>query len=331
MRRPPWHLLAWIASMAVLATPSTGRATTTCSATMGALAFGSIADPSTGSITGSTITVRCDTTSLSVLGRIKVRMCLGIGNYAVPRTMSDAAGTHQLGFQIYTDALRTAPWGLRGAMPGPLLLDMEYDVTLLTGGASQSIAVYASTPTQTNAWAGAYTVTYSGIATALDYRYEEPVLFFPTQYPASCTSGGVNGGTGTFGFNVTASVPRSCDFSTTPNLDFGSHPGPIAGTYDSSTTLSLQCRGGTPWTLSLDTGMSPDGDQRRMRLDTTDAYVRYDLYSDAARSAPLGPGTTLSGSGSGTADTRTVYGRVPTGQNVPAGIYSDKIIATITY
>lgn len=332
MRRTAMSALALLVLWVALAVPSTARASTTCTASMTPLVFGSITDPSIASTTTATLTVRCDTTiSLTTLARVKVRMCLGIGNATQPRTMSDG-GTHSLNFQIYQDAPRAIVWGTRTGTPSALLLDMEYDVTL-AGGKTQNITVYATAPAQSAAWAGSYSADYA-LNTAFDYRFDEPLLFLPAQYPDSCITGGAGGATNLpFGFTVSASVPRSCALQVTPNLDFGTHPGPIAAVYDNTTTLSMQCRGGTPWTLSLDNGKYPDSGTRRMRIDGTDSYVRYGLYYDANRSLPWGQGTsdTLAGSGTGAVDTRTVYGRVPSGQNVPAGIYSDTVTATITY
>lgn len=332
MRRAGLFALALLAWLVMLAAPSTAAATTTCTASMSSLAFGSIVDPSTESTTTATLTVRCDTSiSLSVLARVKVRMCLSIGKLTQPRTMSDGS-THSLDFQIYKDTARTAIWGTRTGTPSALLLDMEYDV-LLTGGKTQNITVQAATTSQPAAWAGSYSADYTS-STALDYRFDEPLLVLPAQYPDTCTTGGDGGALNVpFGFTVSASVPRSCALLVTPNLDFGTHPGPIAAVYDNTTTLSMQCRSGTPWTLSLDNGQQADGSGRRMRIAGTEAYVRYGLYHDANRSLPWGQSTgdTLSGSGTGAVDARTVYGRVPAGQNVPAGEYSDKITATITY
>jgi spore coat protein U-like protein len=331
MRRA-MHALALLALLAALAAPSPAGATTTCTATMGPLAFGSIADPATESTTTSTLSVRCDTSiSLSVLARVKVRMCLSIGKLTPPRTMSDG-GTHSLEFQIYKDAARTLIWGTRSGTPSALLLDMEYDV-LLTGSKTQNITVQAATTSQPAAWAGSYSADYTG-STALDYRFDEPLLVVPAQYPDTCTTGGDGGALNVpFGFTVSASVPRSCTLLTGSDLDFGNHPGPIAAVYDNTTTLSMQCRGGTPWTLTLDNGKYFDSGTRRMRIDGTDSYVRYGLYHDTNRSLPWGQSASdmLAGSGTGALDTRTVYGRVPSGQNVPAGIYSDTVTATITY
>jgi len=90
-----------------------------------------------------------------------------------------------------------------------LLLDMEYDVTL-AGGKTQNITVYAATTAQPAARAGSYSADYA-LNTAFDYRFDEPLLFLPAQYPDTCTTGDAGGATNLpFGFTVSASVPHSC-------------------------------------------------------------------------------------------------------------------------
>jgi spore coat protein U-like protein len=69
--------------------------------------------------------------------------------------------------------------------------------------------------------------------------------------------------------------------------------------------------------------------------------LNYNLYFDAAYTSIRGNGTGGSATGgatlnltpanpSGTA-TGTIYGRIPAGQDVAAGTYSDTIVVTITY
>ena len=60
--------------------------------------------------------------------------------------------------------------------------------------------------------------------------------------------------------------------------------------------------------------------------------VNYALYRDASRTLNWGNtvGTdTVSGSGNGTAQTLTVYGRVPAQTTPAAGVYNDSV--TVTY
>ena len=64
-------------------------------------------------------------------------------------------------------------------------------------------------------------------------------------------------------------------------------------------------------------------------------YLAYELYRDSARSLRWGNTLTVdtaSGTGTGSAQQLTIYGRVPpvSGQP-PAGTYNDQVTVTITY
>ena len=63
--------------------------------------------------------------------------------------------------------------------------------------------------------------------------------------------------------------------------------------------------------------------------------VTYGLYKDAARSTGWGSsivsGETVSGTGTGSAQALTVYGRVPPQSTPPPGTYSDVVVVTVTY
>lgn len=61
--------------------------------------------------------------------------------------------------------------------------------------------------------------------------------------------------------------------------------------------------------------------------------MAYELYQDASRSKVWGNDgdALLSATGTGLAETKTVYVRVPQNQNVPAGTYTDTIIATVSF
>ena len=62
--------------------------------------------------------------------------------------------------------------------------------------------------------------------------------------------------------------------------------------------------------------------------------MSYSLFQTAARTPNGGNivGTdTLSGTGTGTAQSLPVYGRVPVSQSLPTGGYQDTIVATVTF
>lgn len=105
-----------------------------------------------------------------------------------------------------------------------------------------------------------------------------------------------------------------------------------AAALDSSTTLSVQCTNGTPYSIGLNAGANPNGAVRRMLRATGTEYLTYELYSDSNRTAVWTDAAPLSGTAaSNSAFNVTVYGRVPQAQDVPIGTYNDSVTATINF
>lgn len=60
--------------------------------------------------------------------------------------------------------------------------------------------------------------------------------------------------------------------------------------------------------------------------------LNYALYTDSARTTNFGGANTISGTGSGSAQASSVYGRVASGQTtVPSGSYADSVTISLTY
>jgi spore coat protein U-like protein len=57
-------------------------------------------------------------------------------------------------------------------------------------------------------------------------------------------------------------------------------------------------------------------------------YLNYKLFSDSTRNTEWTTAATIPGVDVGTV---SVYGRIPAGQNQPAGSYTDTVVATITF
>lgn len=141
---------------------------------------------------------------------------------------------------------------------------------------------------------------------------------------------------------------QSCTAVATP-LVFGSYSSPGGARLDSSAAVQVSC---TPaylllacnvsYTVSLSAGAVGSPGARQMAGGS--GRLGYELYRDAARSVPWGDG---GGSGAAVAGSiatsllglvcapgarnHTVYGRIPANQNVPAGVYQDQVVLTITY
>jgi spore coat protein U-like protein len=135
---------------------------------------------------------------------------------------------------------------------------------------------------------------------------------------------------------VTATVSTNCTFSAGP-LAFGAYDPivtnatvPLAGT----ATLNLACTSGSPATVALNIGGNFAGGTRRM-AGVPSGFLNYDLCQDVNCTTLWGDGVnvgvTKAYTGTGAADTLTVFGRVAAAQIVPAGNYSDTVIASITF
>lgn len=322
-------------SIGLLCFSDTTFSATNCSANASNLAFGSIGMASTQNST-ATVSVECNTFGLSLLATARVRMCLGLGagtasgSTISTRTMS-APSLEQLQFQIYRDAGRSQIWG--DTFAEDIDIDLSYSVPVLGGAGNASSTLYGQSPGQLALAADSYQNSFSGSHTRLDYRYAERLLGTPS-WPTSCVSGGNGGGSVTFPFTATATVPARCEIDVINNLNFGAVPGIISSNYDQATNFSFICTKTTPWKVSLDNGLHASGSTRRMRLGATNNYVTYELYRDSGHGLRWGNTLdvdTVNGAGTGISQNLTVYARVPAPQSVPSGNYSDTITVTITY
>lgn len=338
-------LLLMVCGAFAFALPGIARADTTCTATtVAGLAFGNVATIGVTD-TQTSFSITCSTTSLTVLGSAKVRLCLSLGagstggsNYT-PRQMTDAA-SDVLQYQIYSDAARSQIWGGVGnaSAPNPVVLDFNYSVPVIGGSQTiNNIILYGRVPAGQVLSAGSYSSSFTGTQVTMQYSYNEVIIGTPPT-PTSCTSGGTGykSASGAFPFTASATVPTQCHSYLTADLDFGQVGGSVASAIDRTTTFGLTCTNHTAWNIGLNNGLYASGSTRRMRQGTTGnyTYVSYEMYRDSSRSIRWGNtvGTdTLSGTGTGSAQTLTIYGRVPSPQTPPAGNYSDTVTITITY
>ena len=141
--------------------------------------------------------------------------------------------------------------------------------------------------------------------------------------------------TATATMGVSATVQATCSITTTP-LAFPTY----TGAQDDSTgslSVTVTCTDTTPYTIGLDAGLGTGATvtTRTMTVGGVGATLNYALFQDAGRSIPWGntPGTDTSASatGTGAAQLVTVYGRIPAGQLIAPGAYTDTITATVYY
>ncbi|RYZ04226.1 MAG: SCPU domain-containing protein [Myxococcales bacterium] len=152
-------------------------------------------------------------------------------------------------------------------------------------------------------------------------------------------AGEASAGTATANLSVTATVSASCSISTTP-LAFGTYD-PVgahaAAPLDATGGVVVTCTNGAATTVTLgqgsnaNTGSSDATPLRRMASGGN--FLSYSLYQNAGHTTVWGntSGTGVAHTGSGTATSVSVYGRVPAGQNVASGSYADTVVATVTF
>lgn len=135
-------------------------------------------------------------------------------------------------------------------------------------------------------------------------------------------------------FPVTATVQNACSVSANP-LAFGNYDPTSATALDASTTLSVLCTVGTSFTVGLNAGAASGATVTARRMTNGANTLTYALYREAGRTNNWGntPGTDTPPATTAPvgASSLTVYGRVPAGQNVPAGGYADTITVTVNY
>jgi spore coat protein U-like protein len=267
-----------------------------CTPTSAGISFGNF----TGSqitITGS-ITLTCTGTGSD---NYNLDLSTGSSGSYTPRRMKN--GSNSLSYNLYTDPTFSKIWGAGSGgvdhVSGTVNMGSSTTVTI-------TIPLYAKLPAQTKPPFGPYsdtivaTLTISNVVT-------------------------------TVSFLVTANVPPDCTFSAA-DLVFGTYSG---AQLDAQSQISLTCTSGTAWNVGLNQGTFAGATvTTRKMTGPGSSSMSYSLFRNSARSQNWGNtvGTdTVSGTGSGSSQSVTVFGRVPGAQNLPAGSYQDTIIATITF
>jgi spore coat protein U-like protein len=142
--------------------------------------------------------------------------------------------------------------------------------------------------------------------------------------------------TATANITVSATVLTACTINATP-LAFGNYDGTTE--IDKSTTLAVTCTQGGTYTIGLSAGGGKNATTttRSMTGATNKASLNYALFIDKYNGTnwdnAAATGTNVkTGIGTGSTDSITVYGVLPTGQTpLVADSYSDTITATVTY
>ena len=146
-------------------------------------------------------------------------------------------------------------------------------------------------------------------------------------------------GSQTTTLTVHAHVVRTCLVSAT-SVDFGDYDPLVMNRtqpLDAQGSIGLHCTKNTGVKLAIDAGSNAQGSDRYLSSGTD--TLNYELYFDPYRTAVYGGSPfTLGadvmrslGAASTTGYNRPVYGRIPGGQNVTPGDYTDTVTVTINF
>lgn len=138
---------------------------------------------------------------------------------------------------------------------------------------------------------------------------------------------------------VSASVANGCTITAANTLGFGAYNTVSGAAVNSSAAIQVACTTGTETTITLGEGAHADALSSadvplRQMIDGSGHLLAYSLFSDTQRLVVWGntldtglPYVALSSAG---AD-QTVFGRITANQDVPAGTYTDSVVATIAF
>ena len=138
-------------------------------------------------------------------------------------------------------------------------------------------------------------------------------------------------------FQVGATILVACNV-TGSTLTFGGSIDPLQtpGPVDASTALNVTCTKTTPYSVALSAGTNAGNasafGSRTMKSGNNN--LPYQLYLDSGRTQVWGDGNNsgvYSGTGTGSQQVLTVYGRLPSLAGIVPGNYSDTVTVTITY
>lgn len=135
--------------------------------------------------------------------------------------------------------------------------------------------------------------------------------------------------------SVSATVDSSCQIATT-NLSFADYS-PLGANAtipdDATATVTITCTLGTSGQILIGHGTNWTGSQMRMLNAVASTYLPYTVYQDNAHTVVWDgiTGMTIPPAPDTTPRTYTAYGRVPAGQTVASGAYSDTVSISISF
>jgi spore coat protein U-like protein len=144
----------------------------------------------------------------------------------------------------------------------------------------------------------------------------------------------VAAGTATANLQINATVSANCTISTV-TVAFPAYDPIVANASvndDGTGSVTVACTKGTGTSIALSLGANFSVTQPRMTGPGAADYLNYSLFSDSSRSVLWSGVTRAIAAAPGRApQIFTVYGRIPFGQDISAGAYTDTVVATINF
>ncbi|TDM65165.1 spore coat U domain-containing protein [Acinetobacter pittii] len=237
-------------------------------------------------------------------------------------------------------------------------VSLPYTVTATVGGAGSS-----TTNQTSNVWYGPVATVASNNIVSYSVNIKVPartgsLIAYPQgTYTASVrlywdmdllglSCGDLLGGWDSGDTLLTANfvVPSLCQLNSTSTVDFG-NINDISTTsrdYTAQGAVNTTCNFGTPYSIYLGDGNNRIAGSFRRMTNSNNEFIPYQLYKDSNYSTvwdATGGVTNVGGTGgvsktgTGSAQTTTVYGKIPQGTAIASrpGVYSDSVVVTVTY
>jgi spore coat protein U-like protein len=149
-----------------------------------------------------------------------------------------------------------------------------------------------------------------------------------------CVASAVHAATTTTSFTVQITIVATCVINSATTLNFSSTQGVLSANVDQTSTIQVTCTSSTPYSIGLSKGADSGATVAARKLSDGTNTITYSLYTDASRSTVWGNTVgvdVVSATGNGSAQSYTVYGRVPPQATPPPGTYNDTVTVTVNY
>lgn len=237
-------------------------------------------------------------------------------------------------------------------------VSLPYTVTATVGGAGSS-----TTNQTSNVWYGPVVTVASNNILSYSVNVKVPArtgsliaypqgtytttvqLFWDMDILAAlCLGDVISWSSGNVTLTANFVVPTLCQLNSTSNVDFGNinDIGITKRDYTTQGAVNTTCNSGTPYSIYLGDGNNRISGGFRRMANSNNEFIPYQLYKDAAYSSvwdatgginSINGAGGVSGTGNGSAQTNTVYGKIPQGTSIAStpGNYSDNVVVTVTY